>query len=37
MLLPGCPAWTYAMLTGVVMSFIAGVLGAWVLLMEILR
>ena len=37
MLLLGSPAWTGALLVGTVLSFIAAVMGAWVLLIEILR
>jgi hypothetical protein len=37
MLLLGNPAWTSGMVFGTVFSFIAAVMGAWVLLIEILR
>jgi len=37
MLLFGSPAWTYALVLGSALSFIAAVIGAWVLLIEILR
>lgn len=37
MLLLGSTAWTGALLVGAVLSFIAAVMGAWVLLIEIMR
>lgn len=37
MLLSGSEAWGGALVAGAVLSFIAGVMGAWVLLIEIMR